>query len=405
MSSEVLAAVIAAGISFLTLIGTLIAQLYGFRITKKSTADTLAQQREDLDKSLKEQREALEKTLGEQRIRTLNERFATAADRLGDDKPSAVQLAGVYAMAGLADDWPENRQTCVDVLCAFLRLTSEAGPGKDAHVSERLAYSREIRQTVIRVIAAHLRPDHLRPAATQSWQRLNFDFTGAVFDGGDFSSAVLADGLSFEHAEFSGDVNFGRATFSDGCQVSFRAATFSDGCQVSFEAAKFSGGQVHLGGARFCGGQVSFDAAQFSGSTVLFTGAEFSGATVGFTGARFSRGTVSFRYAKFPRGIVGFSFAEFCGTMVDFTSAAFSPSRVTVDFSPSRDWSHPPEFSSDLSDLPPGVRLPDTIAGLPQPGHSVRALHGFHGQQAANQQARQARRERGPGYPPLKISS
>jgi len=25
-------------------------------------------------------------------------------------------------MAGLADDWPENRQTCVDILCAYLRL-------------------------------------------------------------------------------------------------------------------------------------------------------------------------------------------------------------------------------------------------------------------------------------------
>ena len=25
-------------------------------------------------------------------------------------------------MAGLADDWKENQQTCVDVLCAYLRL-------------------------------------------------------------------------------------------------------------------------------------------------------------------------------------------------------------------------------------------------------------------------------------------
>ena len=32
-------------------------------------------------------------------------------------------------MAGLADDWPENRQTCVDVLCAYLRLPYDPDPG------------------------------------------------------------------------------------------------------------------------------------------------------------------------------------------------------------------------------------------------------------------------------------
>jgi hypothetical protein len=47
--------------------------------------------------------------------RLFNEYFATAAGQLGDDKP-AIRLAGVYTMAKLADDWTEQRQTCVDVL-------------------------------------------------------------------------------------------------------------------------------------------------------------------------------------------------------------------------------------------------------------------------------------------------
>jgi hypothetical protein len=91
MSPEVVAAIIAASISFLTLIGTLTAQYLSRRATSKQ----------------------LDRTLAEQRTRTLNERFATAAEQLGSDKP-AVRLAGVYAMAGLADDWGENQQTCVD---------------------------------------------------------------------------------------------------------------------------------------------------------------------------------------------------------------------------------------------------------------------------------------------------
>jgi len=44
------------------------------------------------------------------RTRVFNERFTAIAAQLGDGQP-AVRLAGVHAMAGLADDWKENRQT------------------------------------------------------------------------------------------------------------------------------------------------------------------------------------------------------------------------------------------------------------------------------------------------------
>src|SRR5580698_3959034 len=98
MSPEVTAAVIAASVSFLTLIGTLSAQYFGRRATSKQ----------------------LDRTFEEQRTPALNEVFATAAGQLGSDKP-AVRLAGVHALAGLADYWKENRHTCVDMLCAYLR--------------------------------------------------------------------------------------------------------------------------------------------------------------------------------------------------------------------------------------------------------------------------------------------
>jgi hypothetical protein len=110
MSPQVVAAVIAASASLLTLFGTLAAQYFGRRATSRDTEKTLdrtlAEQRERLDRTLTEQGRHLDRTLAEQRTRTLNERFAAAASQLGNDKPPAVQLAGVYAMAGLADDWP-----------------------------------------------------------------------------------------------------------------------------------------------------------------------------------------------------------------------------------------------------------------------------------------------------------
>jgi hypothetical protein len=99
MSPEVTAAIIASSVSVPTLIGTLAAQYFGRRATSRDTKGALEEQRKQLDK-----------TLSEQRAQTLNERFATAAEQLGSDKP-AIRLAGVYAMAGLADDWEENRQT------------------------------------------------------------------------------------------------------------------------------------------------------------------------------------------------------------------------------------------------------------------------------------------------------
>ena len=43
------------------------------------------------------------------RTRVFNERFTTIAAQLGDAQP-AVRLAGVHAMAGLADDWKQNRR-------------------------------------------------------------------------------------------------------------------------------------------------------------------------------------------------------------------------------------------------------------------------------------------------------
>jgi len=334
MNPEVTAAVIAASVSFLTLIGTLAAQYFGRRATGKQ----------------------LDRTLGEQRTRTLNERFATAAGQLGDDKPPAVRLAGVYAMAGLADDWPENRQTCVDVLCAYLRLRYAREPGDGETAQMALQDDREVRHTVIRVITAHLQKDK---DAAMSWQGLNFDFTGAVFDGGGFGGAEFSGAkVSFDSAQFTGDVSFAAVGFS-GAQVSFGAAQFKNGL-VSFGAAEFSGTTVDFKSAVFSGGEVSFSDAQFraelSGDDLdnvirsLTPPDQLSGTPrardpmtsepdfidsgsgmISFYDAKFKKGQVNFSRAKFQNGVVDFSRAEFSGAKVSFDEAEFS--KGAVDFS------------------------------------------------------------------------
>src|SRR5260221_9898652 len=128
MQPQVVAAIIAASVSGLALIGTLVAQYLGRRVTSRDTERTLAEQGKQLDRTLAEQREQLDRTLAEQRTRTLNERFATAASQLGDEKPPTVRLAGVHAMAGLAYALERNRQPCVDVFAAYLPTPYQPDP-------------------------------------------------------------------------------------------------------------------------------------------------------------------------------------------------------------------------------------------------------------------------------------
>ena len=258
------------------------------------------------------------------------ERFTTAVSQLGSDS-AAVQLGGVHALAGLADDAPTRalRQTCIDVLCAFLRLpyTAETDlPANDATARHDYLSLREVRHTVIRLIRDHLR---LKREHAHSWQGHDFDFTDVTFDGGDFSGAVFSGGTAnFNTAEFSGGfVDFDSATFSSGA-VTFHSATFS-GSTVNFNSAKFSGGAVTFNSAEFSGGAVTFYAAKFSGGAVDFHATAFSGATVDFDSAEFSGSTVVFA-ARFSDGVIDFSAARFSGGMVTFHSVEFSG--ATVDF-------------------------------------------------------------------------
>ena len=260
------------------------------------------------------------------------ERFTTAVAQLGDASP-AVRLGGVHALAGLADDAPTLalRQTCIDVLCAYLRLpyTTEPDlPADDAEARHAYRALREVRHTVIRLIRDHLR---LGPADPHSWQGQDFDLTEVTFDGGDFTGAQFSDGrVNFANAHFSdGTVTFTDARFSGGT-INFTGAQF--GARVSFARAEFCGAVVTFNGARFSGGMVAFSRARFSGGRVNFSRAEFSGGRVSFTNTGFSGGRVEFAGAWFSGGAVVFAGARFYGGTVDFSRAQFSGS--TVGFNP-----------------------------------------------------------------------
>lgn len=238
------------------------------------------------------------------------ERFTTAVSQLGEES-AAVRLGGVHALAGLADDAPTDllRQTCIDVLCAYLRLpyTTQADlPPDDTAAQHAYLASREVRHTIIRLIRDRtaLAPEDF----AASWQGYDLDFTGVVFDGGDFTGAVFAPGST--------------VTFSD--------ARFPDGT-VSFTRAQFSGGTVDFNGACFSGSRVYFDDTQVSGGAVCFLGAHFSSGEVDFHLSRFSGGTVDFALSQFSGGTVAFSRTQISAGTVRFTQVDLCGSTILFD--------------------------------------------------------------------------
>ncbi|MGM1065724.1 pentapeptide repeat-containing protein [Saccharothrix sp. Mg75] len=182
--------------------------------------------------------------------KVLLDRFGKAAELLGAPG-AAVRTAGVYALAALANDAPEGRQGCIDVLCAYLRQqpwspTSGAGVAHDALPAARdeertTGQERQVRLAVIRLIRDNL---HLPDNDPRTWRGHDFDFTGAVLDGGDFAGA----------------------TFTGAGLVTFADATIIG--RLSFDGATFAGGTVSFDGARFVGGGISLNDAVFAGGVV-----------------------------------------------------------------------------------------------------------------------------------------
>ncbi|MCG8920641.1 pentapeptide repeat-containing protein [Actinokineospora sp. PR83] len=246
--------------------------------------------------------------------------YTKAVEQLGSDK-APVRLGGLYALERLAQDHPDQRQTIVNVLCAYLRMpyTMPGDPPADDADTKLIdthrerVQEREVRLTAQRILAHHLRPgpDRDNPVTTH-WADIDLDLTGAVLINLDLTRTSIR-AASFGEAWFSGAARFGGAWFSGAAR--FGKARFSG--IAGFGEARFSG-TAGFGKARFSD-TAEFGGAWFSG-IAGFGEARFSG-VAGFGGARFS-GPTWFGGAWFS-GIAGFSGVRFSGD-AEFNGAQFS---------------------------------------------------------------------------------
>jgi len=262
--------------------------------------------------------------------RRVTELYTRAVDQLGSDRV-AVRLGGLYALERLAQDHPKQRQTVVDIVCAYLRMPHDQA-GADGQQEQ------QVRQTAQRLLTRHLRasdPDTFWPAVRidlRGARLVDFDaarctfgeinLTGVVFDGTTrLDDAVFDDGVELTDSRFTGEARL-TGVRSTGA-VCFDNVTFdgdvwltsADLADASFDGATF-------GGTAWCDefavGDGAFDRCRFT-----------SYAT--FRGARFARG-VSFEHATFDanvdfhdaryHGIALYRFAVFTGA-VSFANAVF----------------------------------------------------------------------------------
>lgn len=209
-------------------------------------------------------------------------RYNAATEQLAHSKPAA-RLAGVYAMARLADDWPAQRQQCVDVLCAYLRM-SPSGEQADE----------EVRSTILHVIIEHLRgvPE------TVSWTGLDFNFARAELRDLDMRDVVFrGQQVSFEGAEFIATAKFDGAKFH-ATTTSFKDASFS-GAYTTFREANFSGNRTIFAFTRFGADRLEFDKAIFQSDMTQFYWAHFEGEYTSFNECLFQGSNVTFAHASF----------------------------------------------------------------------------------------------------------
>jgi uncharacterized protein YjbI with pentapeptide repeats len=312
--------------------------------------------------------------------RRITELYTKAVEQLGNDK-APVRLGGLYALERLAQDNPAQRQTIVNVICAYLRMPFapeapgeprdplDAGAleepetgGKPARMSDTWQQERQVRLTAQRILADHLRIDWFEgqpapgPVGPEFWPEMRLDLTGATLIDLNFYRVVAADarfagatfigtaqfyeatfgGSSFQAAKFTREAAFSRASFKGHADFSkaafagkswFSQAAF--GRDANFNDATFAGDAMFYG--TYFTDTAEFQPTTFSGDA-MFVMARFEGGAW-FSSATFAR-SASFSQAAFP-GDVTFQGVTFGGT-TNFAGATFGDGTSRLPFRETR---------------------------------------------------------------------
>ncbi|MGW4523075.1 pentapeptide repeat-containing protein [Amycolatopsis sp. NPDC004378] len=251
---------------------------------RRQRSAEISLQQKDLDQAAVARTHALQERMAEDtRLdaaeRRLTELYSTAVDQLGSER-LAVQLGGLYALDRLGQSSPGQRQTIVNVLCAYLRMFTDAAADAADSREQRVVQQGRVRQAVSDVLAAHLRPgapdDRFWPGTDLDLagaSLLDFDLSGCRVRAATFRTATFVGAARFDGTAFTGTAGFGSARFT--AEADFTGVAFERGSD--FTSATFGGDAVFTS-ARFDGG------TEFRGA-LFFAGSRFAAARFTLGGA------------------------------------------------------------------------------------------------------------------------
>jgi hypothetical protein len=333
------------------------------QVDQEAIDRAFALQKELSEQDLKHQERVAVATEHDATERRLNDLYLKAVEQLGSTK-AAVRHGGLYALERVAQDNPAQRQTVVDVICAYLRapFTPPDTLPEEYENSLRIEIQqeKEVRSTAQQILARHLGGLDRRNHNEGHWQRLNVNLSGATLIDFNFSLFDIMEG-TFRNTRFYGPADFSLATFSGNADFSdskfFGVASFSrtvfDGYAnflrieldkaASFEDCRLSG-DANFSEARFLS-SVSFSDSTFERSAA-FRRSEFAAAS-NFEKASFARG------AEFQR-------VTFSGN-VTFQKTTFS--REAQFFMAT--FTGIPEFEDTVFNWPPKFREARFANGVP----------------------------------------
>lgn len=306
--------------------------------------------------------------LGLDRRTRQHERFAKGSEMMAADAPE-MRIAGLNVIAALgaevaADD--ELRQTCINLICAYLRKNSPADQGGPVH-TRRTARSqraqdlqsitryRAVTEEACRLLPTLFGTAHPTPSAHRRFYRhptitppvtldldlrnttlqdINFTnrvigtarFDGATFTGTAlFGKATFTGNAGFDGATFTSDAWFDRATFTRTAEL--RKATFTSTAwfiKATFTSTAWFDGATFTSDAWFDGATFT-SPAQFLRATFLGK-ARFDGTTFtsdAWLGRSIFTGDAWFGKATFTGDYTWFGEATFIGSVV-FDGATFT---------------------------------------------------------------------------------
>ncbi|WP_406638295.1 pentapeptide repeat-containing protein [Amycolatopsis sp. WGS_07] len=170
--------------------------------------------------------------------RRITDMYGKAADQLGSDK-APVRLAGLYALERLAQSHADQRQTIVNVLCAYLRMPFD--PDAEGS-SEEL----QVRKAAQRILMLHLRPGGDAEPLGSYWPDIDLDFSGARLVALTLTHCRIRSIVCYQ-TEFEEFATFRDTEF--GTKADFHEADFRE--RADFRSAVFGGNGDVFRGAKF----------------------------------------------------------------------------------------------------------------------------------------------------------